>query len=1085
MTTKTRVFLHYLLYLFLNVCQALFVACIAEILILFLISSVYLISYHFASFKNLFIIALIFFQIILLAYILMKVFWLSQITFKKFIFLFETENQELIQNKLSAYLFPATSKKSPLVQEYKKRLEKDLKSSFHKTNFGLLFPFKYLLLLIFIFITSFNSKIQMKIKESRQWVVLGSFYNPLTSQLKFEFTNVDKAYLKNESIRLNIAIKGVPLFPVQLKVLDINGLLIKEKIASKFIQINENNFLVNFELKGFSNKVFLQCFSGVDQSKKILLNIVDFPRIIESKYELEYPKYLNKKKKELAYLPKKILIGSRFFEEVFFNKKLSKIEVSQNDFKIIKKENHYRLDTLIKTNLDYQISFRDLDDVLSKSRKRFIEVKHDELPNIKVLNPVSPKKIKSGFLESLPLKIKITDDFLIEKVQVEITSRQKFEMTYMSSREEIDIDIESSNQLMIETNLEIRSIYLQEGDRVKFIVKAWDQLKSRGPAYSMTGILYVPYTFEESQESEESAQEIMQDLKEIAQEQKVQETMLKKLSNKKDSYKKVSLSDQKKFKDLLKKQKLLQEKAKQIDKKIGESLKNDRDKNLLDEATLRKLDQIKDLYEDLMKQMDRDVSMMNQMNKSMKDVSQKKLNKMMKKFDSKKYSEELDRTLSALKKVQAKRKLQTNLKKIEQLQKEHNTLQKSLEKNKENNLKASKELQKKWEEIKKSLKELQKNKSLDQSLKDELQNKSKMMDQLSKEYKKMEDQLSKRESSKAKENNKKIAKSLEKMKQDLKKSIKKSQKEVMKVNLEQLDKFLKESNSQSKFLLSIKRQISFYKGLQRKRYAAQEFSFLRSSALHLQKQMAKEYKENLSFSKTCITISKLLQEQIIKAVKDYESDTPPRNAKPIYDAYATNNQQSLLLLNLKEQLQKQKQQSQMQQFMDSLEKLSDDQRDLNQKAQKMGESMSQRSQYEQEQLQEQMAFQQELIRKSTDRLYESYQNKLKMAKKLKSISKEMKDVEDGIRKSDLEKGSKTRKKQNKIEYKLLEMQNAMKEQKESKKRKSNHSKIQNKQLGMDSDRGTKKSSINIYKNLEIPKRFQGLIQGYFQSLDQK
>ncbi|MCO4781242.1 MAG: hypothetical protein KC646_02885 [Candidatus Cloacimonetes bacterium] len=1043
-------------------------------------------SYHFASFNNIFLGVLYGFELCAILYILYSLSEILKISLKRFVFLFESENQDEIQNNLSAYLFPVQKKQvSDVAQEYVYLLEKQLNKSLSKTKFKGLFPFKYMVLACICIFAFSSPSLKDDVMQSRQWIAFQSIYNPLSSQLTFQLTDASKAYLKNQAFALDIAIQGIPLFPIQMKVLDKNGELLEQHAASKFIQLEKNKFKLSFQLKGFSQKVFVQCLSGADQSQQFALNMVDFPRVTKSAFELEYPKYLKKSPKQLSYLPQAILHGSNLTETVSFNKSLNEVQVPNAEVKAGLEKNQYQFSFDVQKKLEYQIEFQDHDGFHSKSRKRLVNVKQDELPSIKVLSPISPKKIPSGILERLPVKLKISDDFLVERVQVEITSRQKFEMTYMSSQEQIEIPIKSSDQLVIETSLELGSIYLQEGDKVKFVVKAWDQLRSRGPALSMTGILYVPYMFEEAMESEEKAQDIMEDLQEIAKEQKIQEAASKTLSKKRDSQKNVSAVDQKKFKDLLKKQKALQQKAKEVDKKISESLKNDRDKNLLDEATLQKLEQVKDIYQELMSQMDRDVSKMAQMNNSMKNMSQKQMNKMMKKFDSKKYSQELDRTLKALKKVQAKRKLQTNLKKIEQLKKEHDKLQKALKENKGDQKQALKDLQKKWEDIKKSLEKLKKDENLDQALKDELENKTDTMKELSKQYQKMSKNLQNQDKKGAKQNNKEISKSLEKMKKDIKESIAKAKKEVMKVDLEKLDKFLKESNAQSKFLLQIKNQISFYEGLKRKRYAAQEFSFLRASALHLQNQMNKEYQENLSFSKTCIRIAKLLQEQITKAVKDYESDRPPLNAKPIYDAFATNNQQTLLLLNLKEQLEKQKQQSQMQQFMDSLEQISNDQQKLNQQTQKMGQSMSQKSQYEQEQMQEQMSFQQELIRKSTEKLYESYQDKLKLAKKLGAISKEMKEVEQGIKANDLSKGSKTQKKQNKIEYKLLEMQNAMKEQKESKKRKAKSSKKQSLQEGLDSEISKTKTQVNIYRDLDIPKRFQGLIQGYFQSVDQK
>ena len=134
---------------------------------------------------------------------------------------------------------------------------------------------------------------------------------------------------------------------------------------------------------------------------------------------------------------------------------------------------------------------------------------------------------------------------------------------------------------------------------------------------------------------------------------------------------------------------------------------------------------------------------------------------------------------------------------------------------------------------------------------------------------------------------------------------------------------------------------------------------------------------------------------------------------------------------------------------------------------------------------QQLAFQQELVRRSTEELYEQYKEKMELAGKLKGLGKEMKEVKGRLEKGDF--SEETREKQRKIQYKLLEAQSAMKEQKEGKKRRSDEAKQQSgSQKGIHNNAGTRdlgQQSQQLLERRDIPLKMKSLIQKYFKKLE--
>ena len=132
---------------------------------------------------------------------------------------------------------------------------------------------------------------------------------------------------------------------------------------------------------------------------------------------------------------------------------------------------------------------------------------------------------------------------------------------------------------------------------------------------------------------------------------------------------------------------------------------------------------------------------------------------------------------------------------------------------------------------------------------------------------------------------------------------------------------------------------------------------------------------------------------------------------------------------------------------------------------------------------QQLAFQQQLVRKSTEKLYDQFKKKSELAQSLGQVGQKMQEVEKRleVKKS----GKKTQSEQKKIEYKLLEAQQAMKQQQEGKKRKADlaKQKVYGKQIGETSPSGGSTDfTQEILQRHKTSKKYRSIITNYLNNL---
>lgn len=1009
-------------------------------------------------------------------------------SFAQFVFRWEQENFSLTENRASALLF-SQKLHVPVESFFHLQLIQELGSTLRKTSIQRLLPAKPFILvtiLLFLFTWNFN---HVDWTKTRAFLAVHSLLNPARTMLQFEFARLRKTYLRGLPFEINGIIRGEPVFPVVIEIQSMQDTKLKTIPIAEFSEVGSSQFIFTMAMEGLQETVKIKMTSGSQESQTTILTIVDLPTPISEEVIVVPPAYTEAPERKLSNLPRTVLEGSKIIQSLRFNQEITKFWLLEPDSQISLEQ--IALDSIQITlnptsQLNFQVHYSGIHGYDGQSSIYAVKAYPDLPPRVEISLPATRQKTSAGSLDEILLDLRAEDDHMVKKMRLELTSKQRFEMTYISDSSSVDLKFKPSNRLFFNSSISLPTNYfLQEGDTITMNLLLWDSLPGREPVRSTTHVIFVPYYFQEQEEAEAQTGEIIDSLQELTREEKSAEDEIKRVSetlqNDPETLKGPAVKES--LEELLRQKEDIQKKTAELEKKMDEMLAKERELNLLNEADLSKMNQIQNLYQDVMREMQMALSDMEQMARQASNLSTEKMSQMLQDFNKDKFSQELDRALESLKKIKAKQSLKKNLEKLNHLAKEHEKISELLSKNSEVKKAMAQELERRFEQVKQELEELSTREGLDPALKtalrEQLEQRAKPIQD---SYKELSKALDGKDQAGSQEANQKIQRELSSMRQDLEQKEQETRQEILRVNMERLNLFLRETLEHAFFLEGLYLDVDNLKGLPRKQFAARQLAFLDSSSRWLKEQILNEYESNLNFQKTILQVMDMLQISIHSAVNFFESDQANMDRSAIKDISRINNQLTLILLHLKEELQKQQQQGEMSQFFESLEQLAEQQNQIHKGTQSASamENPAQR-----QKLLEQLAFQQQLVRKSTERLYENYQEKMDLARGLQGVSKEMEAVEKKLESG--ESSNELQEKQKAIEYKLLESQSALKEQKEGKERKASQAKLQSSEDGLTDKIETDpswKAKLEVLNRNHLPKDFKSLVNQYFQAIEQ-
>ena len=546
----------------------------------------------------------------------------------------------------------------------------------------------------------------------------------------------------------------------------------------KLTDLGNNTF--NYEFRNITKDVVFNFFAGGYNSPPYIIKCLSQPKVVSLETIISPPKYTEKEEiknssngdliiLEGSYVSWNVKFKNTSNSSFFLNKKL--LKESKNDKLHFKKQ-------LFK-NTTYSIISRNKNN-LTDTLTYQISIIPDKYPTISLessYDSISLNHIFNGH---------ISDDYLIDRLEfIYSTSSNNDSLT------STDISIEGLSSERFLHNFNFHSLNLAPGKKINYYFKVWDNDHINGSKFSKSKT----FTYAESSiedlikvndlqntqtknginNSISLAKEIKHDIQELS----------KKLLEKKE----IGFEEKQKARDILNKQKKLEEKIINTQKKHSENITIKEKLNSSITEKQKQLDQlINKIFDEDMKKL------LEEMDKLLDNTNKEKLKDLLEKLDKENadLEKELDRDLELFKQLEFEQKTEEVLDKIAELKTQQNQLKKATEQGDQNKNELTKKqdnLTKQMDLIKKELDDLrQKNMALENKNKmpktQELENSIKQKMQESKSA------LQKGRKIKSKNKQEQILNELEELESGLKKMQQNNSKNKPIENMETLRKIL-------------------------------------------------------------------------------------------------------------------------------------------------------------------------------------------------------------------------------------------------------------------------------------------------------
>jgi hypothetical protein len=339
-----------------------------------------------------------------------------------------------------------------------------------------------------------------------------------------------------------------------------------------------------------------------------------------------------------------------------------------------------------------------------------VKALYDAFPIIELLSPTQNTSLAND--NRVSLLAKASDDFGFSKLILNYrlsASRYEQPQTEFSA---IEIPIDKS-QLEININYiwNLTQMYLAVDDVVTYYLEIFDNDNVNGPksARTQTLTVRVPSLDEilnnADQLQAQSETELEQILKDAEDLKKTLEEIDKEL--KKDDQK-LSWEEKQKIENALDKYQELQDKVDKVNDQLGDMKQNLQENNLLSKETMEKYMELQKLMdemtsEEMKKAMERLQNVLKDMNR---DMTQEQLQNM--KMDEERFKKSIERTLNLLKRIQIEQKMDELMKRTEEMTEKQENLSEQTENSNPSDQKEKDNLSKKQDEITKDVEKLKK-----------------------------------------------------------------------------------------------------------------------------------------------------------------------------------------------------------------------------------------------------------------------------------------------------------------------------------------------------------------------------------------
>jgi len=505
-------------------------------------------------------------------------------------------------------------------------------------------------------------------------------------------------------IVLNSALEVIQYEDYKLKIEVIGNEIPNEvniKINGNSFRLKSNsNTTFEYLFKGVIKDISFQLLAGGYSSNHYTLKAFPQPKVVELNAFLNYPSYTKIKDENIKnngdlIIPEGTIV--RWDASLQNTKNISLIFAESQHTQST--ENSFTYKKAFFKSTSYQIITQN-EHQLSDTLSYYIKIIPDAFPTIKVTQNFDSTNVQFLFSGE------IEDDYMLQKLtfNYRITSND----TNPLIRKKVAIK-QLSKELFFFT-FKIEELQLNTGEEIEYYFQVWDNDGVNGSkSTKSTRFSYKEATKEEltakkDAENEKTksglnksialANEIKKDIDEL------NKSILEK--------KKITWEEKQKAKEILKKQKQLEQQIKDTQQKNSENLKN---KEKLNSSILEKQKQLEQLMNKVLDEETK--KLLQEMEELMDKADKEKLKDLLDKLNEENtdLEKELDRELELFKQLEFEQKVEETLEKIEELKQEQEALKQETEKGKsekEELAKKQEELSKKMADLKKDLQDLRK-----------------------------------------------------------------------------------------------------------------------------------------------------------------------------------------------------------------------------------------------------------------------------------------------------------------------------------------------------------------------------------------
>ncbi len=850
----------------------------------------------------------------------------------------------------------------------------------------------------------------------------------------------------------------------------------------------------HYFIEGRKNGRFLKKFKLT--SETYIISLLHRPEVSRFQVKLNYPEY--------SGLPSKILPdnsgnitalkGTKVDISISPNKPVTEAKINfaagpSKDLDILVSSMKTGF-TLIKDNR-YWFSLKDRQGLENPEPIKYkINIMPDEYPFISVIQPGRDIDIGEDMLISFILKT--GDDFGLSTLRLAYKKvypgdeRMGIKRKFQFIPVQLNDFSGSARETFFTWHLD--DLDLLPDDRIVYYFEVFDNDNISGPKNTVSPTFYARYPslYEIFSEVEKEQNVQLSEMESLLKESKDVQEKLKKVSRELKKNRELDWKKKKTLDNAVKKQDDLNKKLDQAEKKMDQLVEKIEKNSLTSQQTLKKYLEIQKILQELKSPQLRKA--MENMKKAMEKLNPPNIQQLSQNMQLKQeeFLKKLERTYNLLKQIQLEQKMDEVVKKAEELLTRQKDITEKVKKGDTGKEQVQREqkLSKDTDALQKNLNDLMKKMENDLSApKNQLKSTEKYMKekQIAGDMKNMSRDIQEKKTEKAASKGKNIESKLDNVKKQLqnaqnqmrnqqKQAVQKGLQDAVK-NILALSKKQEELRESTKILgrtspqmrENANKQNDLHSGLSRTTNKLMELS---NKTFYVTQEMGKSISKALSSMK--------------KSISSFEQRNSGNAAQMQSNALGALNETAMNIQSSLNSLKKSGSASGMEQLMQQLQKLSEQQKKLNQQTmQGQGNPLTQ-------QMMQQMAAEQEMIRKALEKLMENMSKNRGMMKDLDNVGKSMGEVAKDLKSKKISPQTKMRQKE--ILQRLLDAQKSLHKRDYSKKRKSETAKDYTGRdpLSLPDDYGEAADILKQWRDAALQEGYSHeikvMIQEYFEQL---